>query len=33
MRDEILQEAQHTILEGPPPPPDVKAIEEPCHAQ
>jgi hypothetical protein len=33
MRDEILQEAQHTILEGPPPPPDVKAIEESCRAQ
>jgi alkanesulfonate monooxygenase SsuD/methylene tetrahydromethanopterin reductase-like flavin-dependent oxidoreductase (luciferase family) len=33
MRDEILQEARHTILEGPPPPPDVKAIEESCRAQ
>jgi hypothetical protein len=33
MRDEILQEALHPILEGPPPPPDVKAIEECCRAQ
>jgi len=33
MRDEILQQAQHPILEGPPPPPDVKAIEETCRAQ
>jgi hypothetical protein len=33
MRAEILQEAQQTILEGPPPPPDVKAIEERCRAQ
>jgi hypothetical protein len=33
MRAEILQEAQQPILEGPPPPPDVKAIEAECRAQ
>jgi len=33
MRDEILQAAQQPILDGPPPPPDVKAIEERCRAQ
>jgi len=33
MRDEILQEAQHPILEGPPPPPDVNTLEERCRAQ
>src|ERR1051325_8055230 len=33
MRDEILQEAQHTILEGPPPPPARKAIEERCRGR
>jgi hypothetical protein len=33
MRAEILQEAQQTILEAPPPPPDVKGIEESCRAQ
>ncbi len=32
MRAEILQEAQHVLLDGPPPPPDVKAIEESCRA-
>lgn len=26
-------EAQQPILEGPPPPPDVKAIEQSCRAQ
>jgi hypothetical protein len=33
MRAEILEEARHTILEGPPPPPDVKAIEASCRAR
>ena len=32
MRDEILQEAQHPLLDGPPPPPDAKAIEQDCLA-
>lgn len=30
MRAEILQEAQHPLLDGPPPPPDVKALEQSC---
>lgn len=33
IRDEILQEAQYTLLEGPPPPQDAKAIEQRCRAQ
>ena len=33
MRAEILQEAELPILEGPPPPPDVKAIEAECRAR
>ncbi|MEO8338041.1 MAG: hypothetical protein ABI664_23910 [bacterium] len=33
MRAEILQAAQQPILEGPPPAPDVKAIEAECRAQ
>jgi hypothetical protein len=33
MRAEILQAAQQPILEGPPPPPDVKAIEAECREQ
>jgi len=32
-RDDILQEAQYTILEGPPPASDPKAIEQSCRAQ
>lgn len=33
MRAEIVQAAQQPFLEGPPPPPDVKAIEQRCRAQ
>lgn len=33
LRAEILRAAQQPLLDGPPPPPDVKAIEAECRAQ